>query len=348
MVTIKDVAQKAGVTAAAVSMALNGKPSISSETRRKIIRIAKEMGYVPSAAAKALRTNRSNALGLIVGNLENDFFLDIIHAVEEYASGKGYIIFICDAEHSSSKVITSLRALAARGVDGILISLGFYPDGELENEIRRVLDDGIKMLSFSSAVSYEGVPTVRQDELEALFRMTDRIYELGHRNVGIISCQPDSWLHITRVKSMLRALEARGIGREELVVYGDMSTESGMACAMQLLSSHPEITCLMCVNDIVAFGAMKGAGLLGRSIPSDLSITGFDGVAFSKLISPELSTLHVPRYEMGLVGCRNIIGWIEDESTAFPHEIMISSTFVEGETLSGCRKEAENEDNNRM
>ena len=113
MVTLKDVAKKAGVTPATVSMALNGKGSISDATRKRIEKIVKELGYYPSATAKALRTNRSKTLGIIVGSLRNEFFMDIIYAVEEYASKKGYIIFVCDAERSSEKVVSSLKALAA-------------------------------------------------------------------------------------------------------------------------------------------------------------------------------------------------------------------------------------------
>ena len=337
MVTIKDVAQKAGVTPATVSMALNGKPSISVKTRRRIERIASQLGYVPSATAKTLRTSRSYTLGLIVGNLTNGFFLDIIYAVEEYASSRGYSIFICDAERSSDKVVSSMKALAARGVDGVIITLGFYPDGKLEEEVRRISSEGIKVLTLTSAAQFDGVPIVRQGETDEAFALVEKVCSLGHRRIGLLSSPRDSWLNRTRVNTMRRALELNGVLDEDLVDYCEMNVNAGQKCAFDLLSRHPEITAVMCVNDQVAIGAMNAARCIGLDIPGEISITGFDGIEMSRIITPHLTTVHIPRYEMGLVGCRNIIEWIENPDARIPGETLISSTFVEGQTLGICR-----------
>ena len=337
MVTLKDIAKKAGVTPATVSMALNGKGSISDGTRKRIERIAKEMGYYPSATAKALRTNMSKTLGIIVGSLRNEFFMDIIYAVEEYAAKKGYIIFVCDAERSSEKVVSSLKALAARGVDGILISLGFYPDKAMSGEICRLVDEGIKVLSFTSAIDLDCVPLVEPSESEIYFSVVDDLIALGHRNIGVLTAPEGAWLHDTRFQLIRKALEANGLFDGDLVGYSEMNSEAGEAAACQLLSSKPEITALICCNDLVAVGAIKASGRLGLAIPSDISIIGCDGVPLSQLISPRLTTISMPRHDMGARGCQSIIEMIEDAGTQVPHRTLIGCTLINGETLGKAR-----------
>lgn len=340
MVTIKDIASKAGVTPATVSMALNGKDSVSSSTRRRIERIAKELGYYPSATAKALRTSKSNTLGLIVGNLKNDFFLDIIYAVEEYASSRDYVIFVCDAERNSEKVVSSLRALAARGVDGILISIGFYPDKALEGEIQRISKEGIRVLSFTSAVSMEGVPLVDQEEVSAINELVDRIASLGHRKVAVISSPVGSWIYNTRFQQRIkRAMETRGIYSDDLVFFSEMNSDAGEACATSVLSKHSDITAFICVNDLIAVGVMKAVRKAGYRIPEDISIVGCDGLLLSSLVSPALTTVRLPRYEMGLAGSKIMIEWLDEGHNSFPDKTLIVSSIIDGETLANARKE---------
>ena len=339
MVTLKDIADKAGVTTATVSMALNGKGSISSDTKKRIEKIAKAMGYSPNATAKALRTNKSKTLGLIVGSLRNEFFMDIIYAVEEYASKHGYIIFVCDAERSSEKVLKSLKALAARGVDGILISLGFYPDKALTGEIKRLVKDGIKVLSFTSAINIDCVPLVEPSESDSYFNIVEKLSSLGHKDVAVITAVEGSWLFNTRYQLVRRALEVSGLFNESLVAYAEMNTESGEETAYSLLSSHPEVTAVITLNDLTAIGTMRAASRLGLSVPDNISIVGCDGVPLSRLVSPKLSTIVMPRYDMGARGCQMMIEMIEDKGVLIPHGTMIACTFQEGETIAPKKKE---------
>ena len=312
MVTIKDVAAKAGVTAATVSMALNNKPSVSEETRRRIQKIAQEMNYQPSATAKALRTNRSHTLGLIVGSLKNEFFMEIIYAVEEYAASKGYIIFVCDAERSSRKVVSSLRALASRGVDG---------------------------LSFTSAIRFAGMPLVHQNELDLLNSLVDRVVALGHRRIGILSSPEGSWLYNTRLQWMTTLLKSRGVYNPELVWTSPLDLDSGKASAGAILDSHADISVLMCINDMLAVAAVAAALERGIRVPADLSITGIDGINLSRVITPQITTISLPRFEMGSLGCRFLIEWIETGVKNFSEETQIACSFIEGKTLSEARKE---------
>lgn len=339
MVTIKDVATKAGVTAATVSMALNNKPSVSEETRRRIQKIAQEMNYQPSATAKALRTNRSHTLGLIVGSLKNEFFMEIIYAVEEYAASKGYIIFVCDAERSSRKVVSSLRALASRGVDGILISLGFYPDSEIETELRHTMEQGIKVLSFTSAVRFAGMPLVHQNELDLLSSLVDRVVALGHRRIGILSSPEGSWLYNTRLQWMVTLLKSRGVYNPDLVWTSPLDLDSGKASAGAILDSHADFSVLMCINDMLAVAAVAAALERGIRVPADLSITGIDGIYLSRVITPQITTISLPRFEMGSLGCRFLIEWIETGVKNFSEETQIACSFIEGKTLAEARKE---------
>jgi Transcriptional regulators len=180
VITIKDIANKAGVSSATVSMALNGKGNISEKTKRKLLRIAKEMNYIPSSSAKALKTNRSMTIGLVVGSLRNTYFTDIIASVEDVARHNGYDVFICDAERNLEKAGECLTALQSRGVDGIIFSLSLSITDEFSMKLRKMVDSGIKLVSLTRCVEDIGIPIVSFIDEECLRTMIERLFSNGH------------------------------------------------------------------------------------------------------------------------------------------------------------------------
>lgn len=334
MVTIKDIAARAGVSIAAVSMALNGKGCIPESTRKRIASIAKDMKYVPSASAKALKTRRTQTLGLVVGNLGNPYFTDIITAAEESARSCGYNIFICDAGLSTSNAVDCFQALNARGVDGILFSLSLNIDDAFREELELLKRNGVKLVALTPCVDDPAIPVVSfagEEEVKCLVR---RLVSLGHRRIGAIAGPRGSWLNEKRFKSFTEVLEAEGLRDDDAIVHSSLSVEDGRAKALDLLRRRPDITALYGINDMVALGALQAARDLGLSVPGDLSIAGSDGIPVIWFTSPVITTIVTPRSQMGRMATERLINIIEGREEARGNNTFLPCTVEDGASVA--------------
>ncbi len=338
MVTIKDIAKVVGCTPATVSLALNGKGSISDKMRKKVCKVAQSMDYRPSNAAISLKTKKSYTLGFIAGSLRNEFFTDIISAVEDYAALHGYSILICDGGLSVKKINQSLKTLASRGVDGVFIALGFSLDDEYSKLVKEIMNDGVKVMAFSTAAAVHGVPLLDFDIIKELNSVASRLLTLNHKNVGIISGPVGSWMNSTRFVDTKNVLANFGLFNQKFVANSNMTIEDGKVNAMELLTKHKEITAVIALNDLMAIGALEAAKELGLRVPEDLSVVGIDGISYASIVTPNLTTISIPRQELGRLGAELMIDWIEERREMIPEISSLTSGLIEGKSLGKCRE----------
>jgi DNA-binding LacI/PurR family transcriptional regulator len=337
MVSIKDVAKEVGVTPATVSMVVNGSTRISKKTSAKVQEVIKKLGYIPSSAAKTLKTHHSHTIGIIVGSLKNEFFMDIIAAVEDVCSSRGYELFVCDAKMSGEQALKSLRALRSRNVDGILLSFGFCVGQEFKATLEDYKTHGLQLLSFTDAVG--NIPLVTYESKDALWNMLEKVYALGHRKFGVLGPRrEEAWLNEVRGSIIRKFLLEKDAYDPALVGETMMSIKNGRESALQLLRAHPEITVLICVNDVVAVGALQAAKELCLRVPEDLSITGFDGIPFTQLTTPRITTICTPRYEMGRLGTTVLLDAVDGVREPSDKSEFIPSILMPGESIAGPRK----------
>ncbi len=339
MVSIKDIATEMGVSIATVSMALNDKDQISKETKEKVKETAKRMGYQPSMIARALKTNHTKTIGMVVGSIANDYFLEEIAAVEDIASEKGYGVFLCDARASKEGALAALETLLSRNVEIIILTTGFYLGKKFEKKIAECIKGGtICVTTSEDNMKSINIPCVSHCPVKSLREVIEKLYAYGHRKVGVLATRKGSWLHDTRFRVIREELQRRGIYSEELVMYMDLDFDSSVKAAGELLAKHPEITSIFAINDVVAMGILSHSISTGIKVPEDLSIVGFDGVKYSQYMNPKITTIKVPTYETGRLVVEKAIESLEGgKKLSTIDDDMIECSVKWGQTIGPVR-----------
>ncbi len=295
-VTIADVAREAGVSAMTVSRAINGKEGLSPATRDRIHAIIARLGYRPSIIARSLATDRTGTIGLVVVDNSNPFFSGVARAVEHEAYTQGYSVFLCNTEEDTVREQAVLRSLEDKRVDGVIVC---SPRSD-ENELQAALQGHPAVVVINRRLAQAPPGTLLINDPQAGRLCTEHLLSRGHRAVGFLAGPARSHSGQARAMGYRAALEAAGIApRPAWTRPCQPVVESGHAAALDLLTQQPEITALFCFNDLTAVGALRAAAQLGRRVPDDLAIVGFDDIPLASLVTPPLTTCHVPLYELG-------------------------------------------------
>lgn len=330
MVTIRDIANEANVSIATVSMALNGKDCISAKTKKKVLETARKLNYIPSVSAQTLKTRRSRTLGLVVGNLGNTYFSDIVAAAEETARALSYQLFICDAGMSMENALDCFRTLQAHNVDGILFSLSIHVDERFANVVKDIVGHGTKMISLTRCIEVPEVPIVTFTDEEQIHNILSEMVHMGHQHVGAVGGPKGSWMNNSRLGIFRRVMRENGILDENCIAYSELSIEDGKQKALKLLQEHPELTAVYGINDMVALGILLAAEEIGRPVPETLSIVGGDGSPYVMFSSPKITTVATPRREIGRIAVRRLIDMIEGKEMESIPVTLIPSEIVRG------------------
>lgn len=303
-VTMADVAREAGVSKMTVSRVVNNKGEISSTTRQHVLQVIARLGYRPSAIARGLATNRTGTLGLVVPDIANPFFSEIARGVEDKAYAAGYNVFLCSTyedPHREREVLDSLEEKLADGL--ILCSSRLAQD-----DLSAVVDDFPAVVLVNRSVEGKDASIVRVDSELGGRMATDFLLEAGHRVVGFLTGPPTSFDGRLRVQGYEQALEAAGIGLQPAWQRACSSNvQGGLEVALEFLPEHPEMTALLCYNDLVAVGALQACSKLGRRVPEDLAIVGFDDIPTAALVTPPLTTCRSAQYDIGFQAMRLLL-----------------------------------------
>jgi LacI family transcriptional regulator len=327
-VTMADVAREAGVSMMTVSRVVNNKEGISDSTRSRIQEVIEQLGYRPSNIARGLVTKQTGTLGLVVPDNANPFFSEVARGAEHVAYESDYNVFLCNTEEDRHRELTVLRSLEEKRVDGVVVcssrlseeelsrALASYPAAVLVNR-QPIMDDGGVVLVDDEAGG--GV-------------MTRHLVQSGHRAIGFLAGPSSSYSGQLREKGYHDALAAAGLDcHPEWVHPCSPIVEGGREAALKLLVTHPELTALFCFNDLVAVGALQACSALGRAVPDDIAIVGFDDIPLAALVNPALTTCHVPRYELGAQAMRLLLDHIQGcsegcESVAFRPTLIVRAS----------------------
>jgi LacI family transcriptional regulator len=295
-VTISDVAREAGVSMMTVSRVINDKGEISPSTRQHVMEVIEQLGYRPSSIARGLATQRTGTLGLVVPDIANPFFSEVARGAEDRASAASYNIFVCNTDESPQHELAVLEALEEKRVDGVVLCSSRLPDDSLcvalEHHPAAVLVNRRPALASAGAI-------LLADEQGAR-AATGHLIQAGHTSVGFLAGPMTSYSGQQRSKGYRAALAAAGISYNPAWVRScSAQVEGGQATVLTLLTDCPELTALFCYNDLVAVGALLACAELGRRVPDDLAVVGFDDIPMAALVTPALTTCRVPRHELG-------------------------------------------------
>jgi LacI family transcriptional regulator len=302
-----DVAREAGVSLMTVSRVINHKDDVSSTTRQHVLKVIERLGYRPSGIARGLVTQRTGTLGLVVIDVANPFFADVARGAEEQAYAGGYNVFLCNTDEDPQRELAVLQSLEEKRVDGVVLCSSRL-DGD---ELHAALAHHPAVVLVNRRLENDGVSTVLVDDVAGGQAATQHLLRTGHLAIGFLAGPPASRSGRERTKGYRAALASAGLPCDPVWVrHCSPVVHSGCEAARQLLTTHPELTALFCYNDLVAVGALQACAHLGRKVPDDLAIVGFDDIPLAALVTPSLTTCRVPRYELGAQAMRLLLDQI--------------------------------------
>jgi DNA-binding LacI/PurR family transcriptional regulator len=302
--TIYHVAEQAGVSIATVSKVINNTGRISDKTKKKVLKVMKELNYQPSVVASALTGKRTQTVGLLIPNIANPFFAEVARSMEDRAHELGFSVVMCSTDYQEEKEEKYISLLIRKRVDGFILASGFKSTGLIEELIKQNLPVALIAHDISSL----SLNTVSVDDYKGGYQAVSHLASLGHERIGMIAEEVRS--NDDRIRGYQDALEAYGLILDSSLLTRTASTvEAGKQEAERLLRLEKRPTAIFASNDILAIGAIQGARACGLSVPEDLSIVGFDNTILATISDPPLTTVAQPVHDMG----RQVMDFLVDE-----------------------------------
>jgi len=289
--TVKDVAEAAGVSVATVSRALSGTRAVRPELRDLVVRAAEELGYRPHSIAQALRRSRSGAIGMVVPEIENPFFPQLVGHAERILQERGLALLLCSSGDDPAVEAQRIAVLAERQIDGLLIS---PCSQEGSAPALAEIAQSLPVVQFDERVPSVETAYVGVDDVAGITDVIAHLVSTGSRRLAFIGAGPDTWSGRRRregFEQWARESDPEALERMEL---GDFSREFGRTAALRLLAEDPAIDAIVCANDLLAIGALDAAGERGIDVPGALALTGFDDINVATVARPSLTTVRQP------------------------------------------------------
>lgn len=310
-VTMSDVARQAGVSLMTVSRVVNDKGEISPETRKRVQEVIEKLGYRPSGIARSLAGGQTYTIGLVVPDIANPYFSGMAHGIAQVAYDEGFSMLLCDCEERPERELAMLDVLEEKRVDGVVVAAPRAASEKLLPILERHPNAVIVNRLFEGSNTAAAQGYVINNDRGGGYMVTQHLLESGHQSVGFLAGPQTSYGSARRLLGYRAALEERGLGYDpELVQYCPPTVEGGRQAAIQLVQENPEISALFCFNDLVAIGVLQCCQHLGRRVPGDLAIIGYDDIPMASWVTPALTTCHVDFEEMGRLAIQLLIDQI--------------------------------------
>lgn len=324
---IVDVAEYAGVSIATVSKILNGKDEhISTETRERVLEAVKALNYVPNDMARRLKERSSKTIGLVLPDV-NNAFPEMAQGAEAEARKRDYNLFFCTTDGNPIQEARCLRTLVSKMVDGII-----YVSSDLETSETLLSELTIPCVAVDRFVNKrDNIGIVQVDNHRAMRDVARFIKERGAKKICYITADVTQSPARERLEGLLSGLKEIGLELPAQLLYtGSFDVETGYIGAMNLLSRDPEIDCIVCGNDMIAIGVINVCHKMGKAIPSDVKVIGFDDIYLAKYLNPELTTVRQDAYGMGKCAAKMLIDYVESDiplsTVVLSHEIIQRGT----------------------
>jgi DNA-binding LacI/PurR family transcriptional regulator len=330
--TIRDVAERAGVSKSLVSLVVRNSPRVSEERRQRVLEVMEEIGYELNLAARSLSSRSSGNIGVLVSDLHNPWAFDVVDAARPVLEEAGHTVLFSAATASaagSGVDLSILQAFRDLGVAGLLV-VGTVPD---KAPFSRVVSGGAVVFAGGGPDYIDTADVVRSDDAHGLSMVIEHLIEQGHERIAHLGGLGGS-VGKERVRGYTAAMEEHGLGRNIHVVDADFSQESGYVAAQRALGAsgrlrHP--TALACINDLAALGAMTAADERGIEI----AITGYDNIALGAMPRLGLTTVDPDSSTIGITGAKTLLQRINDNGEGFVHQPVVPELVIRKSSLLG-------------
>ncbi len=322
-VTMREVAERADVSVATVSHVLNRTRFVSRETQQRVLKAIRELNYRPNVLAKSVRRRRTNTVGVVMCDLENPFMMEMLRGVEVVLTSNGFDMLVTNTSYSEEREQSALEMFYGKQVDGIILVPG--KGGGVDLQL--LVDFGVPVVVLDKQVDHEGVDLVEVTNREGSRELVRHLLRLGHRRIGIIAGPQDTSTGRERLLGALEAAKEEGIPREKLLVFeGDFFKESGAQAVRKFLSLPFPPSVIFACNYSMGIGAFEAIKDLGLRIPGDIGFAIFDDLPWFAYLSPPLTAVFQPAFEVGKVGAELLMERLKKKRNA-PKRVVLPTSL---------------------
>ncbi len=335
-ITIVEIAKRCGVGVSTVSRAINNHSDINPETKKRIMAVIKETGYIPNNSARNLKRTDAKCIAVLVKGITNPFFAPMIEVVEQEVDKRGYALVLRHVEAYENEVDVALELEKEKRLRGII-----FMGGSAKHPADKMKQIGVPFVfaTIGSGISEDfnrnAYSTVSVDDENESYKMVEHLIKMGHKRIAIMTEGSDTPSVVQlRLKGYIKALKAGGIKVDDkLIRYVDKriyTMENGYDTAKALIDSGEKFTALYCISDVLAVGALRAFADAGIRVPEDVSVAGFDGQELSQFCIPRLTTIRQPLVDISKETIRLIFDIIDKESGH--RHIIFPGELIEGES----------------
>lgn len=296
-ITMRDIAEKAGVSVNTVSRVLNNKTDISKQTRENVLKIAKELGYIKNITASSLRNNQTKIVGVILEDITNLFFAEVMKGMEAAARKYGYQLLLMNTQTDAKKQREAIQTLLERRVEGILIT----PTEDGLSDFERLSHINVPVVIVGRHIERLQLDEIHSDEVKGGYLATKHLLSKGRKKILLINSIPENSAARMREEGYRKALREANVHLPEdyIIVSSEPNMEAGYHAVFKAIEKKLDFDGIFCYNDMFAFGAMRALEELGKRVPQDVAVVGYDDVAFASYYRPALTTIRINKFGMG-------------------------------------------------
>ena len=342
-ITMKDIAKIAGVSTNTVSRALNNKPEINKETRRRIIEIAKKLNYTPNSIAASLASNKTKTIGLVIPDITDPFFAQQARGIEDTARAKGFSVIVINTDENSETELKAVNTFRSIRVAGIILTSVFSGT----QHIKLLQEQQIPFVLLNRWSPVFDTDYVINDNVAGAYEATKHLINRGHTRIAFITGIPEITSVQERLKGYKQAFKEGNLPiLENLIVNTEsLDPQSGKVHAEQLLAIKPRPTAILAYCDLLALGVYTAVKESNLSIPEDIALVGYDDIPFSAFFEVPLTTVAQPAYQMGLTACDILVERIkavreengeENKSDALKKQIVFKPQLIVRKSCGAC------------
>ncbi len=322
--TIRDVAKEAGVSTATVSNVLNKTGKVGRSTHRLVLSAVRRLGYVPDVHARHLASRDRRTLGIIVSDIENPFFPEVIKGFEQRAQQLGYDAILSDTNYDPRRTRRAAERMMEHKVRGVAVMTSEISLRLIHELARRKI--AVTFLDLAPVRTY--MSNLRIDYTAGVQRIVDHLYDLGHRSIAFVAGRPGLKSNVARLEAYENRMKELGLAPGP-VLPGDLRFEGGMSAGKEIANISPRPTAVICVNDLTAVGVIKGLLESGCRVPEDVSVTGFDKTRLAEYSNPTITTVDIHRATLGKIAA-DALHELSSSATPNGREYQISAELVLG------------------
>ena len=325
-VTLSDIARKAGVSLATVSLALNGSNKVNKDTKMKIEEIAAELNYVPNARARALVKKSTKTIGLVIPEVVNPFFAELAQSIKNYVRSQDFNVILCSTDYQSEEELRYINMFRSGQVDGAIFACVGDMMAEHTELIIQLVKENVPVVYVDrDGVDHNLVPVVKSNVYQAAYQAAEYLISLGHRELAFAGQS------VERLNGFKKALKKHNLDiKDENIYYDYLKMEGGYTVGEKIAARNKRPDAVVCLNDEMAIGVIQALIAKNVKVPAEISVVGIDNIKMANFYNPALTTVNIPVTEMGEKAAEILLKRIdkqklEDEEKffIFPTELII-------------------------